>query len=87
MGWQMKFRGGGGARAFGILLLAFFLAFGAGLSLLLLVAIPLVRWAIHGVLYFPVGKSELLGLVALVVGMTIVTTVVMWLVGKRNRRW
>lgn len=80
-------RGGGGVRAFGTLLFAFFLAFGIGLSLLLLVAVPLARWAVQGFLYFPIGKSELLGLFALVVGMTLVTTVVMWLLGRHRGQW
>jgi hypothetical protein len=83
----MKFRRGGGARALGFSLFVFFLAFSVGLSLLLLVAIPLVRWAIHGVLYFSFGKLELIGLVTLIAGMTFVTTGVVWLLGRRKGQW
>lgn len=83
----MTFRRSSGARAFGVLLFAFFLAFGAGLAMLLLLAIPLARWAIHGVLYFPVSKPELLGFTALVIGMTIVTTLVMWLLERHKGQW
>jgi hypothetical protein len=71
----------------GILLLMSLFVYGAGLPLLILIALPLVRWAVHGVLYFPATASELLHLAYLVVGMSLFTAVVMWLVGRWKGRW
>ena len=48
---------------------------------------PLIRWAIHGALYFSVSASELIRLAWLILGMTVVTTVVTWLEGKWKGRW
>lgn len=47
----------------------------------------LVGWAMYGALHFPVSPPELFRLACLVLGMTVVTTLVMWLEGKWKGRW
>lgn len=56
-GGGMKFRLVG-AKAFRVLLLIFFPISGVGLSTLLLVVMPLIRWAIHGALTFLLGNQN-----------------------------
>jgi hypothetical protein len=47
----------------------------------------LIRWAIHRVLYFPVAPSELLSLLAVILGVTVVATLVMWSAGRFKGQW
>jgi len=74
-------------KVLGILFGAFFLGYGAALSAGILLVFPLIGWAIHGVLYFPISPPELFRLALAVLGMTVVTTPLMWLEGKWNSRW
>jgi hypothetical protein len=83
----MTSRGNYQWKMLGILFGAFFLLWGIGLSLGLLLAMPLVGWAMQGALHFPVSPPELFRLACLVLGMTVVTTLVMWLEGKWRGRW
>ncbi|QGW84688.1 MULTISPECIES: hypothetical protein [Variovorax] len=76
-----------GLRMLGVLFLTFLFMFGVGFSLAALLAMPLIRWAIHGVLYFPVSPSELYRLLLVVLGVSVVATVVTWLAGKYKGRW
>lgn len=71
----------------GVLFLALLFIIGIGFSLGALLAIPLIHWAIHGVLHFPVAPSELLDLLAAILGVTVVATVVTWLAGRFKRQW
>lgn len=50
----------------GILFANCIFIFGVGFSLVVLLAMPLIRWAIHGVLYFPVSSFELRSLLFVV---------------------
>lgn len=60
---------------------------GLGFSLVALLVGPLIRWQIYGVLYFPVSPHELYRLLFVILGVTVVATVVMWLAGKYKRQW
>lgn len=71
----------------GILFLTWILIIGLTLSAGLLFAMPLVGWAIHGVLHFPVSPPELFRLACFVLGMAVFTTLVIWLAGKWKGRW
>ena len=71
----------------GILLVTSFFVYGTGLPMLILIALPLVRWAVHGVLYFSVTPLALLNLGYLIVGMSFFTAIVMWLAGRWKGRW
>ncbi|MET3495131.1 hypothetical protein [Variovorax boronicumulans] len=72
---------------FGTLFVSCLFMFGVGFSLAALLAAPLIRWAIQGVLYFSVSASELRSLLFVVLGMTVVATAVMWLAGKHKGHW
>ena len=74
-------------RMLGILFLIFFAIIGFGFSLGALLAMPLIRSAIHGVLYFPIASSELLSLLVFILGVTVVATVVTWLAGRYKGQW
>jgi hypothetical protein len=76
-----------GLKMLGVLFLTFLFIIGMGFSLGALLAMPLIRWAIHGVLYFPVASSELLSLLVVILGVTVVATVVTWLAGRYKGRW
>ena len=76
-----------GLRMLGVLFLTCLFIIGVGFSLAALLAMPLIRWAIHGVLYFPVSSSELRSLLFVVLGVTVVATAVMWLAGKHKGHW
>lgn len=76
-----------GLRMLVILFVTFLFMFGFGFSLLALLIGPLIRWKVHGVLYFPVSPTELCRLLLVVLGVTVVATVVMWLAGKHKGRW
>jgi hypothetical protein len=71
----------------GLLFVAFLLVYGIGLPMLILLGMPLIRWVIHGVLHFSIDSRSLWWLAWLVLGMTVVTTVLMWLEGKWKGRW
>lgn len=70
-----------------VLFIASFASIGFAIAISVLLAAPLVRWAFHGVLYFPVSGPELLRLTWYVLGMTIVMTALMWIEGRWRRRW
>ena len=70
-----------------ILLLMSLFVYGLGLSVLILLVLPLIRWAIHGVLYFSTTTAELLNLGYLVIGISLFTAVVLWLAGRWKGRW
>ena len=74
-------------KTLGFLFLTWLFIIGLTFSLGFLLAMPLVGWAIYGVLHFPVSAPELFRLACLVLGMTVVTTLVMWLEGKWKGRW
>ena len=74
-------------KIFGILFIAIFLSGGVVIILGALLAAPLLRWAIHGVLYFPVSGSELWLLARCVLGITVCATLAVWLEGKWKGRW
>lgn len=76
-----------GLRMLGVLFLTFLFIIGVGFSVGALLAMPLIRWAIHGVLYFPVASSELLSLLAVILGVTVVATLVMWSAGRFKGQW
>ena len=80
----MKSRAG---RVLGLLFIAHLFAYGIGLPILLLLGLPFIGWMIHGVLHFPVTVPELFRLVCLILGMTVFTTVVIWLADKWKGRW
>jgi hypothetical protein len=69
------------------LFLTFLFMFGFCFSLLALFVGPLIRWQVHGVLYFPVSPSELYRLLFVILGVTVVATIVMWLAGKYKGQW
>lgn len=71
----------------GLLFLKFLFICGVGFSLMILVAGPLLRWAIHGVLYFGIGQPNLFLLGKVILGLSIVGSCVMWLEGKWKGRW
>lgn len=75
-----------GLRAFVIIFVAALLALAVAFSILMVLIAPLVRWALHGVLYFPAG-SEILGLMWYVLAMAALATVGIWLEGKLHGRW
>jgi hypothetical protein len=83
----MTFGRTNGLRAFGALFCAWLFITGVGFSLGALLAMPLIRWAIHGVLYFPTSGPELVRLALAVVSVTLVATLAMWLEGKWKGRW
>ena len=60
---------------------------GLGFSLVVLLVGPLIRWQIHGVLYFPVSPPELYRLLLVILGVAVVATVVTWLAGKYKGQW
>jgi len=74
-------------RALYALFLAFLFMIGFGFSLVALLVGPLIRWQVHGVLYFPVSPPELYRLLFVILGVTVVATVAMWLAGKYKGRW
>lgn len=74
-------------RMLGILFLIFLAIIGIGFSLGALLAMPLIRWAIHGVLYVPITPSELLSLLVVILGVTVVATVVTWVAGRYKAQW
>ena len=74
-------------RTFALLLVASFVGVGIPLVVGVLLGVPLIRWMIQGVLYFPVSGAELLRLAWLILGMTAVVTIVLWLEGKWKGRW
>jgi hypothetical protein len=83
----MRFGQARGLNAFGLLFCAWLFIAAVGFSLGALLAMPLLRWAIHGVLYFPTSGPELARLVWAVIGVTLVATILMWLEGKWKGRW
>ena len=76
-----------GLRMLGVLFLTFLFIIGVGFSVGVLLEMPLIRWAIHRVLYFPVAPSELLSLLAVILGVTVVATLVMWSAGRSKGQW
>ena len=74
-------------RALYALFLAFLFMIGFGFSLVALLVGPLIRWQVHGVLYFPVSPSELYRLLFVILGVTVVATAVTWLAGKYKGQW
>ena len=70
-----------------VLLIASFASVGVAVALGVLLGAALVRWIVHGVLYFSVSGPELLRLAWYVLGMTAVMTILMWLEGKWKGRW
>lgn len=69
-------------RAIGALFIICLLAVAAIFSLGFLLAMPLVRWAMVGVLHFPTSESELWRLTVLIIGGAVFLTLVLWLRGK-----
>lgn len=74
-------------QAFGVLLIGSFVGVGLPLIIGTLLGVPLIRWTIYSVLYFPVTGPELLRLTWLVLGLTAVVTLVLWFEGLWKRRW
>ncbi|MBD9667009.1 hypothetical protein J2W37_003137 [Variovorax paradoxus] len=70
-----------------VLFLACLFIFSIGFSLATLLVMPLIRWAIHGALYFSVSSSELFNLLLVVLGTSFVATAAMWLAGKYKGQW
>lgn len=75
-----------GLRRLGIFFLTFLIMIGVGFSLGALLVMPLIRWAVHGVLYFSVSSSELRSLLFTVLGVTCVATAAMWLAGRNKNK-
>ncbi|RST56622.1 hypothetical protein [Variovorax sp. MHTC-1] len=69
-------------KALGALFTICLLAIATIFALGFLVAMPLARWAIVGVLHFPTSASELWSLAVLIVSGAILLTLVLWLRGK-----
>ena len=76
-----------GLKYAGTLFVALLVAFGASFSLLALLVMPLVRWAIHGELYFPTSATELMRLAIAIFAMAAIATALMWLEGKFKGRY
>jgi hypothetical protein len=69
-------------KALGTLFIICLLAVTAIFALGFLLAMPLARWALVGVLHFPTSESELWSLAALIVSGAVFLTLVLWLRGK-----
>jgi len=65
----------------------FFIIYGVGLPILLLIGVPLIQWLIHGFLDFSPRGAGLIGLFWLVMGMTLISAVFLWVEGKIHKRW
>ena len=76
-----------GLRYLVLLFFAFFAMYGVVLSLGILFVMPMLRWVLRGVLQFPVSGPELVALCWLVLGLSAITTALIWLEGKIHKRW
>jgi hypothetical protein len=76
-----------GLKYAGVLFVASLLGLSAACFLAILLGVPLVRWLVHGVLYFSIDVAFLWRVVWYVLGMSVVITAVMWLEGKWKGRW
>jgi len=69
------------------LFLIFLLTYGIALPVGILLLMPLVKWMITGVLYFPVSAVELLRVLWAVIGMSLLCSIVIWIEGKIRGRY